>query len=111
MGMVRAGLGISVVPSLTLFHFRDPQVVTRPLGWRGLTRRLYLVRRRDRSLSLAAETLHALLLRRKPAAEAASAAETQRGAARSRAAPASAARPRPNAAPVLRSKARTGDRP
>ena len=39
MGMVRAGLGISVVPSLTLFHFRQPEMVTRPLSWPGLTRR------------------------------------------------------------------------
>ena len=73
MGLVRAGLGISVVPSLTLFHFRDPEIATRPLAWRGLTRRLYLVQRRDRSLSLAAATMHALLLRRRPPAEAAAA--------------------------------------
>ncbi|MBC7940504.1 MAG: LysR family transcriptional regulator [Chitinophagaceae bacterium] len=66
MGMVRAGLGISVVPSLTLFHFQHAGIVTRPLGWAGLTRRIYLVRRRDRSLSLAAESLHALVLRHKP---------------------------------------------
>ena len=69
MGMVRAGLGISVVPSLTLFHFRQPGLVTRPLSWPGLTRRIYLVRRRDRSLSLAAQSLHDWMLQRRPAAE------------------------------------------
>ena len=69
MGMVRAGLGISVVPSLTMFHFQHPEVVTRPLTWPGLTRRIYLVRRRDRSLSLAAESLHRLVLQHKPPVE------------------------------------------
>ncbi len=69
MGMVRAGLGISVVPSLTLFHFRQPGLVTRPLSWPGLTRHIYLVRRRDRSLSLAAQSLYDWVLQRRPAAE------------------------------------------
>ena len=32
MGMVSSSLGISVVPSLTLFHFRHPKIVTRPLA-------------------------------------------------------------------------------
>jgi DNA-binding transcriptional LysR family regulator len=69
MGMVRAGMGISVVPSLTLFHFRDAEVVTRPLGWPGLTRRIYLVRRRDRGLSLAAQTLYERVITSKPTSE------------------------------------------
>ena len=69
MGMVRAGMGISVVPSLALFHFRDADVVTRPLGWPGLTRRLYLVRRRDRGLSLAAQTLYEMVMTCKPTSE------------------------------------------
>ena len=69
MGMVRAGLGISVVPSLTLFHFQQPEVVTRPLAWPGLTRYIYLVRRRDRSLSLAAQSLHDWMLQRRPEVE------------------------------------------
>ena len=73
MGMVRAGLGISIVPSLTLFHFQHPEIVTRPLAWAGLMRRIYLVRRRDRSLSLAAQSLHDLVVLRKPTPDAASA--------------------------------------
>ena len=48
MGMVRAGLGISVVPALTLFHFEQPEIATRPVHLPGLARRIYLVRRRDR---------------------------------------------------------------
>ena len=66
MGMVSAGLGISVVPSLALFHFRQPGIVTRALGWKALTRRIYLVRRRDRGLSLAAQTFYELVMARKP---------------------------------------------
>ena len=77
MGMVRAGLGISIVPSLTLFHFQQPEINTRPLPWPGLTRHIYLVRRRDRSLSLAAQSLHDWILPRRPEVE--SAAQRPRG--------------------------------
>lgn len=67
MGMVRAGLGLSVVPAFSLFHFRQPELATRELRWRGLAdRQLFLVRRRDRELSTAARALHELLLRRRP---------------------------------------------
>ena len=67
MGMVRAGMGISVVPALTLFHFQHPDVETRLLQWPGLQRSIYLIRRRDKRLSLAAQALHAHLMAcRKP---------------------------------------------
>lgn len=56
-GMVRAGLGVSIVPALTLYQFRSPQLATRILRWPGLKRRIYLVRRRDRELSVAARAL------------------------------------------------------
>jgi DNA-binding transcriptional LysR family regulator len=68
-GMIRAGLGISIVPSLTLFHFQQPGLVTRSLKWSGLTRRIYLVRRRDRGLSLAAQSLYEAVLLRRPQSE------------------------------------------
>jgi LysR family carnitine catabolism transcriptional activator len=61
MGMVRAGLGLSIVPELALFHFQQPGLATRPLGWKGLTRQLYLVRRRDRGLSQAAQAFYELV--------------------------------------------------
>jgi LysR family carnitine catabolism transcriptional activator len=61
MGMVRAGLGLSIVPALALFHFQQPGLVTRPLAWKGLTRKLYLVRRRDRGLSQAAQAFYELV--------------------------------------------------
>ena len=65
-GLVAAGLGVSLVPEMTLSQFAHENVVVVPLATRGPTRSLYLVRRRDRSLSAAAEALHALILARRP---------------------------------------------
>ena len=65
-GMVRAGLGITIVPSLTLFHFADPQLTTRPLHAPALVRRVYLVRRADRPLSTAAAGLHQMVMAARP---------------------------------------------
>ena len=67
-GMVRAGLGITVVPSLTLFHFQHPDLATRPLTAAGLKREIFVIRRRDRSLSSAAQALLDFLVARKPKA-------------------------------------------
>lgn len=66
MGLVAAGLGISVVPALSLFHFDKPNLVTRPLRLPGLDRQIYLVRRRERSLSVAAQALYALMQDMRP---------------------------------------------
>lgn len=66
MGFVRSGLGISVVPTLTLFHFNQPGLITRALTLPGLTRQIYLVRRRDRSLSVAAQAVQDLMIQRRP---------------------------------------------
>lgn len=63
-GMVEAGLGISVVPALTLFHFELPALVTRVLKLPGLKRRIYVVRRAGESLSVAAEALRGLITER-----------------------------------------------
>lgn len=65
-GMVRAGLGITVVPSLTLFHFEHPDLVARPLQAPGLKRDIFVIRRSDRSLSSAAQALLDFLVARKP---------------------------------------------
>lgn len=67
-GMVEAGLGISVVPALTLFHFERKTLVTRPLATTGLTRKIYLVRRQEGSLSAAAQALHDLVMEKMKAA-------------------------------------------
>lgn len=60
-GMVEAGLGISIVPTLTLYQFQRPTLVTRPLALPNFTRAVYLVRRNEGSLSVAAQTLHDLV--------------------------------------------------
>jgi LysR family carnitine catabolism transcriptional activator len=57
-GMVRAGLGLSVVPTLTLFHFDSPQLATKPLDAPELRRQIFIVQRRDHSLSAAAQALY-----------------------------------------------------
>jgi LysR family carnitine catabolism transcriptional activator len=64
MGLVEAGLGLSVVPALTLFHFRRESLVTRPLPLPGLMRTVHLVQRREGSLSVAAQALHDLVVAR-----------------------------------------------
>lgn len=65
-GMVRAGLGISVVPSLALFHFGHPDLATRPLAPPGFRREIFVVRKKDRSLSLAAQAVLDALLTHRP---------------------------------------------
>ena len=63
-GLVDAGLGISVVPALTLFHFRRESLVTRPLSQPALTRTVYVVQRREGGLSAAAQARHDLVVER-----------------------------------------------
>lgn len=65
-GMVRAGLGVSIVPALALYPFRVPELALRPLSWPGLKRRIYLVRRRDRGLSVAAQGFYEWVMARRP---------------------------------------------
>jgi len=56
------------VPALALFHFEQAEIARRPVQLPGLTRKIYLVRRRDRGLSVAAQALHDLVLTERPAA-------------------------------------------
>jgi DNA-binding transcriptional LysR family regulator len=65
-GMVRAGLGVTIVPALALYQFDSPDLARRAVRWPGLKRRIYLVRRRDRPLSLAAEALYDTVVRNRP---------------------------------------------
>lgn len=57
MGLVRAGLGVSIMPAMTLFHFRREGLVIKPIAGTDLTRSLYLVQRANRTLSSAAQAL------------------------------------------------------
>jgi len=66
-GMVKAGLGLSVVPTLTLFHFDSPQLATKPLDAPELQRQIFIVQRRDHSLSAAAQALYEAVLASSPA--------------------------------------------
>ncbi|HEX4944297.1 MAG TPA: LysR family transcriptional regulator [Usitatibacteraceae bacterium] len=67
MGMVEEGVGITVVPALTLFEFERGSLMHRPLAVANLKRTIYIVRRADRSLSPAAQALYDLMIERKPA--------------------------------------------
>ncbi|MGZ5848769.1 MAG: LysR substrate-binding domain-containing protein [Ramlibacter sp.] len=67
-GMVRAGLGVSVVPALALFHFEHRELATRPLNAPGLVRQIFVIRRNDRSLSIAAQALLDFLVAHRPKA-------------------------------------------
>lgn len=65
-GMVCAGLGVSIVPALTLYQFQSSELVVRPLKWPGLKRDIYLIRRKDRTLSIAAMRFFDWIMARKP---------------------------------------------
>lgn len=67
-GMVRAGLGITIVPTLTLFHFENAGLATRPFELPGLHRQIFVTMRNDRSLSVAAQTLLDYFRARRPGA-------------------------------------------
>jgi len=63
-GLILAGLGMSLVPGMTLFHFRHPDLSIVPLApGSEIRRQLYLVRRDNRGLSQAATAFHELLMR------------------------------------------------
>jgi LysR family carnitine catabolism transcriptional activator len=61
-GLVACGFGISMVPEFALKLCARKGVAAVPLSARNATRPIYLVRRRQRSLSVAAATLWDLLL-------------------------------------------------
>lgn len=65
-GMIAAGIGITVVPALTLYEFQRPELVSRPIRIKGLVRRIHLVRRRGVTLSPAAQAMYALMLEKRP---------------------------------------------
>lgn len=65
-GMICAGLGVSIVPALALYHFQSSALAVRPLQWPGLKREIYLIRRRDRSPSIAAQRFFDWVIARRP---------------------------------------------
>lgn len=61
LGLVEAGLGVAVVPSLALPAKDHPVLASIPLEGPVVSRTIGLIRRKGRSLSPAAERLHELL--------------------------------------------------
>jgi LysR family carnitine catabolism transcriptional activator len=60
-GLIESGLGVSLVPELTLFQFRHPNLVAIPLNAPTLVRPLLIVKAKERSLSIAAQGLLELI--------------------------------------------------
>jgi DNA-binding transcriptional LysR family regulator len=56
-GLVAQGLGVSVVPELTLFHFRREGLATIPVRNTNLVRPVFLARRKGKALSIAAQAM------------------------------------------------------
>jgi DNA-binding transcriptional LysR family regulator len=62
LAMVEAGLGVAVIPTLVAPIAADPELTTRKLVKPSVSRTIFLVRRRDRSLSPAASAVWSALL-------------------------------------------------
>lgn len=60
--MVAAGMGVTVVPGLTLPHFAGRGLAIRPVTIPCFERPIQLIRRRGRQLSVAADAMHRFLL-------------------------------------------------
>lgn len=56
-GLVESGVGISLVPSLTLFHFTSSQIAIKPLAPPGVVREIFLLRAQGRTPTAAADAL------------------------------------------------------
>ncbi|HVL77217.1 MAG TPA: LysR family transcriptional regulator [Noviherbaspirillum sp.] len=56
-GLVEQGLGVTIVPRLTLFQFEQLDLATVPIETRAHVRPILVVKRRDRSLSIAAQAM------------------------------------------------------
>ena len=65
-GLIVAGLGISLLPELTLSHFRHPDLAVVPLEPPGISRPIYTIMRKDKPLSIAAQAMLELFRNRKP---------------------------------------------
>ena len=67
IGMVRAGLGVTILPSTAMELRADRKLRSKPIDDPGCTRRIVIVRRSGRSLSPAAESFVDELLAATPA--------------------------------------------
>lgn len=60
-GLVEQGLGVSLVPELTLFQFRQLDLAAIPLDTQEQVRPILIVRRKDQALSIAAQAMLELI--------------------------------------------------
>lgn len=60
-GLVEHGLGVSLVPELTLFQFRSMDLVAIPVEAPDIVRPIFIVRQKHRTLSVAAQGMLALV--------------------------------------------------
>ena len=65
-GLILNGLGISLLPELTLYQFRDPELATIPLAPPGISRSIHILWRKDKPLSIAAQAMLELIRATKP---------------------------------------------
>jgi LysR family carnitine catabolism transcriptional activator len=61
--LISSGLGVSLVPALTLSYFRVPELAAVPVDQPGLSRRILVVQRKGRKLSAAAQAMLELVER------------------------------------------------
>ncbi|GGC68877.1 LysR family transcriptional regulator [Undibacterium terreum] len=62
-GLVEQGLGVSLVPELTLFQFRQLNLVAIPVETEGLVRPILIVKRKSESLSIAAQAMQDMIIK------------------------------------------------
>jgi LysR family carnitine catabolism transcriptional activator len=65
-GLIVSGLGVSLLPELTLPQFRHPDLVAIPLLFPDLRRPIHIIRSKDKPLSVAAQALLDLVRLNKP---------------------------------------------
>lgn len=65
-GLILHGLGVSLLPELTLYHFGHPDLVAIPLTPPGISRSIHIVWRKDKPLSVAAHAMLGLIRENKP---------------------------------------------
>lgn len=69
-GMVEAGIGISIVPALSLWQFKRPSLASRPVLTKQLSRPIHILKRRGHAMSPAAQALHEHALQNRKSLEA-----------------------------------------
>lgn len=65
-GLILHGLGVSLLPELTLSQFRHPDLVAIPLAPPGISRAIHIIWRKDRPLSIAAQAMLDLIRQYRP---------------------------------------------